>query len=304
MRAPLTVALAISVIAAACGAPPPAPEPVSQTSEELTIGGCTCPTSGSCSALTFSNIPANNTYYITTFGGGSDTQSMACGGTADATWAYVADEERFGCGAKLLVSAGGKSCVAQVADCGPNRCVEQAAANDSCASNFPIIDASPFITEYLLGISGSGWSDHTKVTAVKIEAASTVGCPGVPVREEDAGTSSSKKSSSGGSSGGHSSGSSEHHSAGSSASHSSGSSEHHSGTGSRGNSGTETGSGGEDGGASASNNLEPAGSSGGCALSPNPASRGGSHVLALGGLVAWLARRRPKITGRRRAPSP
>ena len=144
----------------------------------LTIGGCTCPTSGTCATLTFSDIPADNKYYVTTFGGGSDTQGMACGGTADGTWAYVADKARFGCGAKLVVSAGGKQCVAQVADCGPNRCVEEAATYSGCASHMPILDASPFITKYLLGLSGVGYSDKKVVTAVVADPAATVGCPG------------------------------------------------------------------------------------------------------------------------------
>jgi len=145
----------------------------------LTVGGCACPTSGSCSAVSYSDIPADNRYYVTTFGGGGDTQGMACGGTADGTWAYVADSARFGCGAKLIISAAGKQCVAQVADCGPNRCVEQAASSSGCASHFPIIDASPYITKYLLGASGVGWSDKKIVTAVVATASATVGCPGV-----------------------------------------------------------------------------------------------------------------------------
>jgi hypothetical protein len=152
-------------------------EPASALSAPLTVGGCTCPTSGSCSALTYSDIPSNHLYYITTFGGGSDTQSMSCGGTADGTWAYVADSSRFGCGAKLLVAASGKKCVAKVADCGPNRCVEEAVCYCSCGSHKPILDASPYITSYLLGMSGVGWSDKKQVTVTTVSSSATVGCP-------------------------------------------------------------------------------------------------------------------------------
>ena len=55
-------------------------------------------------------------------------QGMSCGGTADGTWAYIANVARFGCGGLVVILAGGKHCVAKVVDCGPNRCVEQAAS--------------------------------------------------------------------------------------------------------------------------------------------------------------------------------
>jgi MYXO-CTERM domain-containing protein len=176
-----------ALVLAGCGAPVEEEE-IAVSAMPLTVGGCTCPTSGSCSALSYSDIPADNTYYVTTFGGGSDTQGMACGGTADGTWAYVADSARFGCGTKLIISAGGKQCVAQVADCGPNRCVEDAASYSGCTSHFPIIDASPLITKYLLGMSGVGWSDKQAVTAVVAPASATLGCPGVvPTPTADSG---------------------------------------------------------------------------------------------------------------------
>jgi MYXO-CTERM domain-containing protein len=168
-----------------CGTAPEAP--VSRHSA-LTVGGCACASSGGCSALSFADIPADDIYYVTTFGGGGDNQTMACGGYADGTWAYIADSARFGCGAKLIIAAGGKQCVAHVADCGPNRCVEQAASSSGCASHFPIIDASPFITEYLLGVSSAGWSDKLQVTATLAPAGSTVGCPGfAPTAPADSG---------------------------------------------------------------------------------------------------------------------
>lgn len=134
--------------------------------------------SGTCAQLSYSDIPADGVYYVTTFGGGADTQTMSCGGTADATWAYAADRARFGCGTKLLVQAGGKQCVVEVADCGPNRCVEEAACGCSCGGHHPMLDVSPFVTQYLLGSSAVGWSEKRAVTANAVDAASTIGCPG------------------------------------------------------------------------------------------------------------------------------
>jgi MYXO-CTERM domain-containing protein len=151
----------------------------------LTVGGCACPTSGGCSSVSYADIPSDHLYYVTTFGGGSDTQGMACGGTADGTWAYIADSARFGCGAKVLVEANGKACVAKVADCGPNRCVEQAASYSSCQGHKPIIDASPYITKYLLGMSGVGWSDKKTVKATVVASSTPIGCPAQVAADAD-----------------------------------------------------------------------------------------------------------------------
>jgi MYXO-CTERM domain-containing protein len=166
---------------------------VLNTRSPFSVGGCSCPGSGGCSSVSYSNIPSDHLYYVTTFGGGSDTQGMACGGTADGKWAYIADSARFGCGAKVLIEANGKSCVAKVADCGPNRCVEQAVSSSGCSSHHPIIDASPFITKYLLGASGVGWSDRKTVKATVVAASTPIGCPGSVVVDTDGdGVSDSK----------------------------------------------------------------------------------------------------------------
>jgi hypothetical protein len=151
------------------------------------VGGCNCPSSGTCADISYGDVPADGQYYVTTFGGGADTQGMSCGGTADGTWAYIADRARFGCDTKVRIEAGGKKCVALVADCGPNRCVEEAACDCGCGDHHPIIDASPFITEYLLGVSGAGYSDQIVVTATVVDPSSTVGCPGdEPATQQDA----------------------------------------------------------------------------------------------------------------------
>jgi len=105
-----------------------------------------------------STINENNNYFLTTFGGGSDTQPMACGGTADGTWYYMADKQRWGCGAVMqIVNPSSGACVqAQVADVGPDICVEEAAC-------FSIVDASPLVSSALGFGSSSGWSDSNEV---------------------------------------------------------------------------------------------------------------------------------------------
>ena len=151
-----------------------ASETLGESSSEL--AGCTCVTKGSCNDLSYSDTPANGTYYLTEYGGPGDTQPQACPGTkpADGSWAYIADRARFGCGTKVKLTANGKSCVAQVADCGPNRCVEQAASNSKCAGHFPIIDASPLIAKYLFNTSSAGYSDHFTVHAEVVSASEAI----------------------------------------------------------------------------------------------------------------------------------
>lgn len=135
---------------------------------ELTVGGHYCPTRGEIAGRT---IPGDDLYYVTTFGGGVDTGRMACGGTADGRWMYIADSWRFGCRAKVRLTnpRTGRWCVAQVADVGPNICVEQAAGK-------PIIDASPVLTRELYNRSGVGWSDRVVVRAELVDASTPLGC--------------------------------------------------------------------------------------------------------------------------------
>jgi hypothetical protein len=110
-------------------------------------------------------------YYVTTFGAGSDMQNMACFGFADGRWMYIADSWRFGCRSrvKLTNPRTGRWCVAQVADVGPNICVERAAGK-------PIIDASPVITRELYGIRSAGWSDRILIRAERVAATTPIGC--------------------------------------------------------------------------------------------------------------------------------
>jgi len=136
--------------------------------DELTIRGHVCPTRGEIAGR---NIPADNLYYITTFGGGRDNQPMACGTYADGRWLYIADSWRFGCRARVRVThpQTGRWCVAEVADVGPNICVERAAGK-------PIIDASPVITRELFGRSSAGWSDRMVVHTTVVPRSTPLGC--------------------------------------------------------------------------------------------------------------------------------
>ena len=139
-------------------------------SAALNVGGYACVSGGTCAQLTFADLPDDDTYDLTTFTG----EGMSCGGNADSTWAYIAGRARWGCGTLVVVRnpADGTQCVAEVADCGPNRCVEQAAGR-------PVVDASPLVSRHLFGQSSAGWSEHLEVTAQVAPAGSESGCPGV-----------------------------------------------------------------------------------------------------------------------------
>lgn len=124
-------------------------------------------------------------YYITVFGGGSDTQNTACGKIADGKWYYSTGVYHFGCGAKLKIEANGKCVVVEVADNGPAAWVE-AKANSSCTIgkglgvyNGYIIDTSPLVTKHLFGMTAVGWSD-CKVVAVSAVAKATPAGPCTP----------------------------------------------------------------------------------------------------------------------------
>jgi len=125
-----------------------------------------------CKGHASSSIPPSGDYFLTSFGGGSDTQSMSCGGRADGSWYYAASKQRFGCGAHLRIEANGKCVVARTDDYGPDVCVESAAGR-------PIIDASPLVAEHLFGVSSAGWSDRLAITATLVDASTALGpCDG------------------------------------------------------------------------------------------------------------------------------
>lgn len=121
-----------------------------------------------CRGRASSSIPANGKYVITTFGGPGDHQSMSCGGYADGTGWYAASRQRYGCGAKLQVTANGKCVVVEAQDYGPDVCVENAAG-------MPILDVSPKVSKALFNLSGAGWSDHEIVTVEEVAAGTPLG---------------------------------------------------------------------------------------------------------------------------------
>jgi hypothetical protein len=129
-----------------------------------------------CNGNMSTTQPSDGRYVMTTFGGGSDTQPVACGGRdADGMWYYAADRQRFGCGTHLKVEnpANGACVILQVADAGPDICVEQAAGK-------PVLDVSPLASQHLFGTSGSGWSDG-RIVHVTVTSESTLGpCPAPP----------------------------------------------------------------------------------------------------------------------------
>lgn len=119
---------------------------------------------------TDTRIPESQRYDLTTFGGGTDTQPVSCGGTADGTWYYAANAQRFSCGQHVrIVDAARTHCVVvQVADVGPHVCVEVGAGD-------PIWDVSPLAAQHLFGGTSYGWSDRVGVIAAPVGAGEALG---------------------------------------------------------------------------------------------------------------------------------
>ena len=116
--------------------------------------------------------PVDQAYDLTTFGGPGDEQPVACPGTADAdgTWYYAANSQRYACGQKVrLVNEARTSCViVEVADLGPNSCVEE-------AGQMPIWDVSPLAANALFGVSSVGWSEHRQVRGAPVDNRNALG---------------------------------------------------------------------------------------------------------------------------------
>lgn len=130
--------------------------------------GTTAKSLSGCHGQASSTIPASGSYVITTFGGGSDTQPMSCGGLANGTGYYAASRQRYGCGSHVKVQANGKCVVLKTDDYGPDVCVENAA-------HMPIIDVTPRASKELFGVSGAGWSDHLVVTVEEVPTSTPLG---------------------------------------------------------------------------------------------------------------------------------
>ncbi len=142
----------------------------------IDTGGPAGETVGQCLSRlgsdTDDRLPADQRYEVTTFGGPGDEQPVACAGVADAdgTWFYAANRQRFRCGQRIrLVDEARTACViVEVADVGPNSCVEEAGA-------MPIWDVSPLAAQELFGVSSVGWSEHRGVRGAPVGSANPLG---------------------------------------------------------------------------------------------------------------------------------
>ncbi|MEZ4227451.1 MAG: hypothetical protein R3B13_41315 [Polyangiaceae bacterium] len=151
-------------IAIACAASPPP-----DTHDTGASMGATDKSLSGCKGKASSSVPSDGTYVITTFGGPSESQPMACGShTKSGSWYYAASKQRYGCGSKIKIEAGGKCVVAQTDDYGPDVCVESAAGR-------PIIDVSPLVAQDLFGVSGIGWSDNKLVQVTEVDSGTALG---------------------------------------------------------------------------------------------------------------------------------
>jgi len=116
-----------------------------------------------CKGKASSAIPSSGVYVLTTFGGPSEPQPLACGGhSKSGSWYYAASKQRYGCGSRVRITANGKCVVAQTDDYGPDACVEK-------ATGFPVMDVSPLVSKHLYGTSSLGWSDRKKVIVLETD---------------------------------------------------------------------------------------------------------------------------------------
>lgn len=122
-------------------------------------------------SLTDDRLPEDQGYDITTFGGPGDEQPVSCASPdADGTWYYAANAQRFTCGQRIrMVDAARTRCViVEVADLGPNACVEEAGA-------MPIFDVSPLASQALFDVDSVGWSEHRATFAAPVDNDNALG---------------------------------------------------------------------------------------------------------------------------------
>ncbi len=159
MKLSLAITIGSIILAGCASSDGSGDDAVSQTGEEL----------HGCHGVASSTKPASGSYYLTSFGDGSDSGPMSCGSnTRHGSWYYAASRQRFGCGAHIKITAGGKCVVAQTDDYGPDVCVEHAAGR-------PIIDASPLVSKHLFGTSSAGWSDHLAIHVEPVPKSTPLG---------------------------------------------------------------------------------------------------------------------------------
>ncbi len=126
---------------------------------------------GRVGSLTDDRLPETQDYDITTFGGPGDEQPVSCASPdADGTWYYAANAQRFRCGQRIRVidAARSRCVIVEVADIGPNACVEEAGA-------MPIFDVSPLASQALFDVDSVGWSEHRAVYAAPVDNDNVLG---------------------------------------------------------------------------------------------------------------------------------
>ncbi|MBW2463819.1 MAG: hypothetical protein JRH11_19370 [Deltaproteobacteria bacterium] len=126
---------------------------------------------GRVGSLTDDRLPVTQDYDITTFGGPGDEQPVSCASPdADGTWYYAANAQRFTCGKRIRVvdTARSRCVIVEVADIGPNACVEEAGA-------MPIFDVSPLASQALFDVDSVGWSEHRAVYAAPVDNDNALG---------------------------------------------------------------------------------------------------------------------------------
>lgn len=132
--------------------------------------------SGSCKNGMCSDIPADNTYYLTSF----CDKSVACGSfSGNCNEYYAADYSRFGCNSVISCCRGSDCVNLKVIDGGPGCSVEDSAHKQ-------IVDASYSTCKHFTGSTScgkwitifttvclcflSGWSDKISVKCTKVKA--------------------------------------------------------------------------------------------------------------------------------------
>jgi len=123
-------------------------------------------------AQTDDRLPVDQRYDLTTFGGPGDEQPVACAGAADAdgSWFYAAGSQRLRCGQRVRIvdETRARCVIVEVADVGPNACVEE-------AGGMPIWDVSPRAAEALFDASSVGWSEHRAVFGAPVGSDNPLG---------------------------------------------------------------------------------------------------------------------------------
>lgn len=166
----LATSLAFGFAGASCGVAEDEGEPlvIAESAGGEAFSSMTDELTG-CNHRASAWIPPSGSYVLTTFGGPTESGTMACGQTTrNGTWYYAASRQRYGCGGRIKVQANGKCVVVETDDYGPDVCVEKAVGR-------PVLDASPLVARYLFGVSSAGWSEGRRVLVTKVPKTTPLG---------------------------------------------------------------------------------------------------------------------------------